>query len=255
MRVMPELVFLLRVALLLAFGFGMLALSAWTSHEPFDRDFLLAALERAYIVLPMLVGVAIGTFGGEIRRNRVAIGVLFVMLAMAATDLAPKSGRRSVEAMVVADPGSDVWYIRDVSDDWSAPGALGLVFHHIKGAFEGRDDPTPVIRTDQPRWQLYRAYSKAFYLLSPIIAAGFVLGALSWTRRNLLFRSRSAELVVDFLLGWTLGPAMGFLAMTMGEGFRRGILFAGTPYIVVFMPYLTLLAISILGWASAEIEP
>jgi hypothetical protein len=107
---------------------------------------------------------------------------------------------------------------------------------------------------DAVRLQVAHAYAKVAFLLLPAVIAGLVLGAVSWMDRTMLFTSRATETAVEFVLGWLVGPLILVVALAMARQVLSLTLFDGAPPPTVFLPYLALLGISLVGWMTAEVH-
>jgi hypothetical protein len=209
------------------------------------------AAENLYVLLPVVVGITLASFRHARRRGAFVL-MLAATLLMISTDFLPGSADVRSETSMVYVKGSGRMERATVAERWNGPGALLAVGSHLLGRIPDEElEVRPSYRLDDGRYRLAQAYMKVGFLVLPAVIGGLVVGGIRWMDRGMLFTSRAAETIAEFLLGWLVGPLTLLIALVLGRQVVSLALYEGAPLAALFLPFLTLLGLSLAGWVTA----
>ena len=212
------------------------------------------ALESLYVLLPATLGIAMAATGVHLRRVAAWMTAATV-LGMVALDFAPGASMRIGPETDLVRGASGEMYRAQAPERWNSAGALRVLGAYVRGGYPGADDLTPIYDADAPRLVVAHAVLKLSFLLIPVAIAGAVLGAFSWIDHAIVFTSRASETVVEFVMGWVLGPAILGLATQMAIQVLSMVFFDAYPIWAIVLPYLALALLSGVGWWFATPTP
>lgn len=221
--------------------------------------FVIGILQSLFVVLPMVAGIAIGTAGSGRPGARSAarlLAILFAILVLVDTTAGPALARAHAEQARRA-PAS--WPLaRDTFDIQFPIVRDGAIRTGLSLALGNAPETPPNLHGHyraSPRQLGIDLLSAYGLMLLPFIGMGIVLGATTWVRQRVTFRTSRDEIVARWVLAWLLtGSAVAlFLSWPLGMHYRLSVGRASFwEPVVVALPFLALAA---LGWRAAAREP
>lgn len=225
----------------------------------FVRLFAIGIAQSLFVVLPMVAGIAIGTAGtgrpgvrAAARLLAILLGIMVVadMVASPALERARAAeARRAPATWPLARDTFDVRFpiVRDGAIRTGVALALG-------NAPATPPELTGHYRADPRRLGIDLLFAYGMMLI-PFIGMGIVLGATSWVRQRVTFRSARDEVVARWVLAWLLTGSTVALFVNWPLGMQYRISVGRASFwepVLVSLPFLALAA---LGWRAAAREP
>lgn len=218
---------------------------------------LLDAPSSIATYIALAAGIAAGTASHTTRSLRGAGGVLVVSVAlMIAIDMwiSPLStigNQRAARAQQQAWPLPDDTIIYSPAD---TVGRIRTAIRILQTQPVALHEPLGSSwSADNPRMLAADAAVVLPHLLLPFITMGLALGAASWQRRRVLFRSPRDEVLARWCTAWVLAPAAWTLVLRW-TSINYAVLHQTSPYWWPVALYTPFLIVAALGWRSATAD-
>lgn len=220
--------------------------------------FVIGMSRELLRVLPMLPGVAIATAGAGRPGARGAARLLALVLAILVVgDLAVRPAlARAWDA--AAHHAAPTWPLaRDtfaLAQPIQRDGAIRTAIAYAIDTPPSVHETRRSYELTHPRWIAMDLVVELGLLLLPVITMGVVLGAASWVRQRVTFRTARDEVVARWVLAWLLTGAVTALYVNWPLDLRYELSIGGSFWhpVLVSIPFLALAA---LGWRAAAREP
>lgn len=205
--------------------------------------------EGLYPLVPVAAGVAVGIGMGV--RLRAAVQIVFVATAiMIGLDLMPPSGQRRVLTSTSLTPGGQIAPSAVGGGNWLAGEALRTITRLLTGDLDDADQRLSAYGPDHDRFRASHGLLKLGLLITPLVAAGIVLGLAAWIEQRVLFRSGRDEVMVMIVIAWGLSPLSVFLSYGLGTRALFGALFRDSSLGMILVAYLPSVVVGLLGWRA-----
>lgn len=220
--------------------------------------FVIGLSRELLRIFPMLPGVAIATAGTGRPGARGAARLLALVLAIVvAGDLVarPALARAWNSAALRAAP---TWPLARDTFDLTRPierdGAIRTAIAYAIDTPAAVHETRRSYELGHPRWVAMDLVMELGLILLPFITMGVVLGAASWVRQRVTFRSARDEVVARWVLAWLLTGAVTALYVNWPLDLRYELSIGASFWqpVLVSIPFLALAA---LGWRAAAREP
>ena len=220
--------------------------------------FVLGMSRELLRILPMLPGVAVATAGAGRPGARGAARLLALVLALLAVGdvVARPALARAWDVAAHRAPapwplaGDTLSLAQPIERDGAIRTAVAYVIDTPAAVHETRRS----YELTHPRWVAMDLVLELGLLLLPFITMGVVLGAASWVRQRVSFRSARDEVVARWVLAWLITGAVSALYVNWPLDLRYELATGASFWqpVLVALPFLALAA---LGWRAAAREP
>jgi hypothetical protein len=210
--------------------------------------------ERIAIYFALMAGISVGTSRLGSRGVKSAAGVLLattVLMIVIDMWINPAFTRANQRA---ARTYREAWPLASDTVIYSPLDTLGVI---RTAARLVRDRPAALNerlgaswRQDHPRELATNVAVKLPLFLLPFITMGLVLGAVTWQRRRLIFRTPRDESVARWCTAWVLAPAAWAMLLDFSS-MHYAVLHHYRPYWWPLFRYLPFAIIAVLGWRAA----
>ncbi|MEO8622160.1 MAG: hypothetical protein ABI625_13905 [bacterium] len=207
----------------------------------------------SYLALAPAIAVGTGRLGRRgVRTAAALLGVTLLIMGITDMWIGP-AATRAVNAAARSAPAPWPIPFRDTTI-YARSDTLGF----LRTGFQLLRDQPPELpqklgaswSQDHPRELATRAAVFGAEFLLPFITIGLVLGAVTWIKHRVVFRTRRDEIVARWFVAWLLAPFAWSVVSTWSRGASYNTLHSRM-YWLPIEPYVPFILLAILGWRAA----